>query len=50
MFIDRVVVNVKAGNGGSGIVSFRREIRNQHGEAVHSMTASNMYLCREIAA
>src|SRR5207247_1245899 len=25
MFIDRVVVNVKAGNGGSGIASFRRE-------------------------
>lgn len=25
MFIDRVVVNVKAGNGGSGITSFRRE-------------------------
>ncbi len=25
MFVDRVVVNVKAGNGGSGIVSFRRE-------------------------
>jgi GTPase len=25
MFIDRVVVRVKAGNGGSGIVSFRRE-------------------------
>jgi len=25
MFIDRVVVNVKAGDGGSGIVSFRRE-------------------------
>ena len=25
MFIDRVVVNVKAGDGGSGVVSFRRE-------------------------
>src|SRR5271167_4077316 len=25
MFIDRVVVRVKAGDGGSGIVSFRRE-------------------------
>src|SRR4051812_38830241 len=25
MFIDRVVVKVKAGNGGSGIASFRRE-------------------------
>src|SRR3954451_21318235 len=25
MFIDRVVVNVKAGDGGSGIASFRRE-------------------------
>jgi len=25
MFIDRVVVNVKAGDGGSGITSFRRE-------------------------
>lgn len=25
MFIDRVVINVKAGNGGSGITSFRRE-------------------------
>src|SRR5580765_7525770 len=25
MFIDRVVVRVKAGNGGSGIASFRRE-------------------------
>src|SRR3954471_14770712 len=25
MFIDRVVGNVKAGDGGSGIVSFRRE-------------------------
>src|SRR5580765_5640365 len=25
MFIDRVVVNAKAGSGGSGIVSFRRE-------------------------
>ena len=25
MFIDRVVVNVRAGNGGSGIISFRRE-------------------------
>lgn len=25
MFIDRVVINVKAGNGGSGIISFRRE-------------------------
>ncbi len=25
MFIDRVVVNIKAGDGGSGIVSFRRE-------------------------
>src|SRR5437763_16906893 len=25
MFIDRVVVRIKAGDGGSGIVSFRRE-------------------------
>ena len=25
MFIDRVVINVKAGDGGSGIISFRRE-------------------------
>ena len=25
LFVDRVVVNAKAGNGGSGIVSFRRE-------------------------
>ena len=25
MFIDRVIVRVTAGNGGSGIVSFRRE-------------------------
>jgi GTP-binding protein len=25
MFIDRVVVKVKAGDGGSGITSFRRE-------------------------
>ncbi len=25
MFIDRVVINVRAGNGGSGIISFRRE-------------------------
>src|ERR1043165_3844514 len=25
MFIDRVIVRVNAGNGGSGIVSFRRE-------------------------
>src|SRR5450755_3364484 len=25
MFIDRVVVNVKAGDGGSGVISFRRE-------------------------
>ena len=25
MFIDRVVVNIQAGNGGSGIISFRRE-------------------------
>ncbi|HKO15871.1 MAG TPA: GTPase ObgE [Gemmatimonadaceae bacterium] len=25
MFIDRVIVRVKAGNGGSGIISFRRE-------------------------
>ena len=25
MFIDRVIVRVSAGNGGSGIVSFRRE-------------------------
>jgi len=25
MFIDRVIVRVAAGNGGSGIVSFRRE-------------------------
>jgi len=33
-----------------GIVYFKREIRNQHGEAVHSMNASSMYLCREIAA
>ena len=40
----------RTSKGDKGIVSFRREIRNQHGEAVHSMTASNMYLCREIAA
>ena len=25
VFVDRVVVNANAGNGGSGIVSFRRE-------------------------
>jgi GTPase len=25
MFIDRVIVNIQAGNGGSGIISFRRE-------------------------
>ena len=31
MFIDRVVVNVAAGDGGSGIVSFRREWRTPLG-------------------
>ena len=36
--------------GDKGIVAFNREIRNQHGEAVHSMQASNMSLAREIAA
>ena len=25
MFVDRVIVKLKAGNGGNGIVSFRRE-------------------------
>ena len=32
--------------GDKGIVTFRREIRNQHGETVHSMLSSAMYLCR----
>ena len=40
----------RTSKGDKGIVSFKREIRNQHGEAVHSMNASNMYLCREVAA
>ena len=32
--------------GDKGIVTFAREIRNQRGEVVHALTASNMYLCR----
>jgi acyl dehydratase len=32
--------------GGQGIVVFNRDILNQHGETVHSMKSSNMYLCR----
>jgi acyl dehydratase len=32
--------------GGRGIVIFNRDILNQHGETVHSMKSSNMYLCR----
>ena len=40
----------RTSKGDRGIVTFSREIRNQHGEAVHSMIASNMYLCREVGA
>jgi acyl dehydratase len=36
--------------GDKGIVTVRREIRNQHGVAVHTMNSSLMYLCREAAA
>lgn len=32
--------------GDKGIVSCDREIRNQRGEVVHSMTTTTMYLCR----
>ncbi|MDP7549282.1 MAG: MaoC/PaaZ C-terminal domain-containing protein, partial [Alphaproteobacteria bacterium] len=32
--------------GGRGIVIFNRDILNQHGETVHSMKSSNLYLCR----
>ncbi len=39
----------RTSKGDKGIVSFKREICNQRGEAVHSMNASNMYLCREVA-
>jgi acyl dehydratase len=40
----------RTSKGDKGIVAFKREIRNQHGEAVHSMQASNLYLAREITA
>src|SRR5262249_23712248 len=40
----------RTSKGDKGIVFFKREIRNQHGQPVHSMNACNMYLCREIAA
>ena len=40
----------RTSKGDRGIVCFKREIRNQRGEAVHSMNASNMYLCREVTA
>lgn len=33
--------------GDRGIVTFRREIRNQRGEAVHTMTGASMYRCRK---
>ncbi|MEQ9122934.1 MAG: acyl dehydratase, partial [Alphaproteobacteria bacterium] len=33
--------------GDRGIVTFRREIRNQRGEAVHTMTGASMYRCRQ---
>jgi acyl dehydratase len=36
----------RTSKGDKGIVSFRREIRNQNGETVHSMISSSMYLCR----
>ena len=32
--------------GNQGIVTFDREIRNQHGDAVHTMKTSNLYRCR----
>jgi len=32
--------------GDKGIVTFEREIRNQRGEVVQTMTTSSMYLCR----
>ena len=35
--------------GDRGIVYFDREIRNQRGEAVHTMQLSCMYRCREAA-
>jgi len=45
-----VIEKRRTSKGDKGVVSFRREIHNQHGEAVHSMTAANMYACREVAA
>ena len=39
----------KTSKGDKGIVTFKREIRNQRGETVHEMIASNMYLCRGAA-
>ncbi len=32
--------------GDRGVVTFEREIRNQRGEAVHTMLTSNLYRCR----
>ena len=33
--------------GDRGIVTFEREIRNQHKEVVQTLTSSSMYLCRD---
>lgn len=37
-------------SGKQGIVACERLVRNQRGEAVHSMVISNMYKCRSAAA
>lgn len=37
----------RAARGDRGIVTFDRQIRNQHGVAVHTMQGSSLYLCRD---
>lgn len=36
-------------SGVRGIVTFDREILNQHGEAVQTMTTTTMYLCKSVS-
>ena len=45
----KVLTKRRTSSGDKGIVEFAREVRNQRGEAVHTMKSASMYLCRDKA-
>ena len=44
--VSEVIGKKENSNGKTGVVYVRSTGTNQHGETVHSMKSSNMYLCR----